>query len=100
MKYRKKQIAIEAVQFVDDDFGTKNFNEFPNWLEEAMRNEMIMLWKFNMNIDSDVKKYFEIRTLEGVMRLDKGDWLIRGVKGELYPCKDEIFKMTYERVEE
>lgn len=41
----------------------------------------------------------EIETLEGVMKANKGDWIIRGVKGELYPCKSDIFEMTYEKVE-
>ena len=39
-----------------------------------------------------------IDTLEGRMKADKGDWIIRGVKGEIYPCKPDIFNMTYERV--
>lgn len=39
-----------------------------------------------------------IRTLEGSMRADKGDWIIKGVKGEFYPCKPDIFKATYEAV--
>jgi hypothetical protein len=43
---------------------------------------------------------FYIDTLEGRMRGDKGDWLITGIKGEQYPCKDDIFKMTYELFEE
>lgn len=42
----------------------------------------------------------EIETLEGVMKADKGDWIIRGVKGELYPCKPDVFEMTYEKVED
>ena len=41
-----------------------------------------------------------IETLEGTMKADKGDWIIRGVKGELYPCKPDVFKMTYEKVDE
>lgn len=41
----------------------------------------------------------EIPTLEGTMRAAPGDWIITGVKGETYPCKDEIFKMTYEEVQ-
>ena len=40
-----------------------------------------------------------IETLEGTMKADKGDWIIRGVKGELYPCKPDVFDMTYEKVE-
>lgn len=41
----------------------------------------------------------EIETLEGTMKADKGDWIIKGVKGELYPCKPDVFEMTYEKVE-
>ena len=41
----------------------------------------------------------EIETLEGVMKADKGDWIIKGVKGELYPCKNDVFEMTYEKVD-
>ena len=41
----------------------------------------------------------EIETLEGVMKADKGDWIIKGVKGELYPCKSDVFEMTYEKVD-
>ena len=40
-----------------------------------------------------------IETLEGVMKADKGDWIIKGVKRELYPCKPDVFEMTYEKVE-
>lgn len=40
-----------------------------------------------------------IETLEGVMKAEKGDWIIKGVKGELYPCKPDVFEMTYEKVE-
>jgi hypothetical protein len=42
----------------------------------------------------------EIKTLEGTMVANPGDWIIRGVKGELYPCKPDIFEATYERVME
>lgn len=41
---------------------------------------------------------FEVETLEGVMRGDSGDWLIEGIAGELYPCKDSIFQMMYEEI--
>lgn len=43
-----------------------------------------------------VKDGIEIRTLEGTMLADEGDWIIRGVKGELYPCKPDIFEATYD----
>ena len=43
-------------------------------------------------------KEMEIETLEGTMKANKGDWIIKGVKGELYPCKPDVFEMTYEKV--
>ena len=42
----------------------------------------------------------EIETLEGTMKANKGDWIIKGVKGELYPCKPDVFEMTYKKVRE
>jgi hypothetical protein len=48
----------------------------------------------------DFAGYMDIYTLEGVMRASKGDWIIRGIKGEFYPCKPDIFTATYERVED
>ena len=42
----------------------------------------------------------EIFTLEGIMRADKGDWIITGIFGEKYPCKNDIFEQTYERIEQ
>lgn len=44
-------------------------------------------------------KEFEIKTLEGTMKADIGDWIITGVKGEQYPCKPDIFEATYDLVE-
>lgn len=45
---------------------------------------------------TDEEMYIE--TLEGLMKADVGDWIIRGVKGECYPCKPDVFDMTYEKV--
>jgi len=42
--------------------------------------------------------YLIIQTLEGEMTCNEGDWIIKGVKGEFYPCKDEVFKMTYKEL--
>lgn len=44
-------------------------------------------------------KELYIETLEGLMKADEGDWIIRGVKGEVYPCKPDVFKLTYEKVD-
>lgn len=88
MKFRKKPVVIEAYKvrdpLDDDTFPT------PQWLLAGITSGTV-----NAYTDGHV----EITTLEGVMRADVGDWIIQGVKGELYPCKPDIFEATYEPVE-
>lgn len=83
MKYRKKPVVIDAEQFKD-----------PIDKQEADYWFLKKIWW-----DSE-GHFFYIATLEGNMQVSNGDWIITGVKGEKYPCKDDIFKMTYEKVEE
>ena len=80
MKFRKKPVVIEAVQYD----GTKQS------LVELMRfGNGILLYP----------DYLVIKTPEGNHRAVIGDWIIKGVKGELYPCKPDIFAQTYESVD-
>jgi hypothetical protein len=86
-QYRKKPVVIEAVQWP----GTKFESAPPQWFIDAMhitpgQPGMVMRWEYDILIE----------TLEGQMRAKPGDWIIRGVKGELYPCKPDIFAATYE----
>jgi hypothetical protein len=83
MKFRKKPIEIEAIVW------NNNFDEIFNFME-ADNNYGIVGIK---NSNSDI---LQIRTLEGVMDAQVGDYIIRGIKGEYYPCKPDIFEMTYE----
>jgi hypothetical protein len=85
MKFRKKPVEVEAEQFTGH-----NSTEIEAWF-----------------IGHDARKYFGvenggrgvlINTLEGTMRADPGDWIIKGIKGEFYPCKPDIFEATYEEV--
>ena len=76
-KFRKKPIIIEAEQW------------FP-----GIRIEGLEIGGYFGDPDA------YIETLEGVMKLSPGDWIITGIKGEKYPCKPDIFKATYELVEE
>lgn len=83
--YVKKPIVIQAFQVHPDDGMTRQLP--PRWLFAAlMRGDVAPLEGGGLSI----------KTLEGVMRADVGDWVIQGIKGELYPCKDDIFKATYE----
>jgi len=82
MKFRKKPVVIEAVQFD----GALPVTEAPQWLFDAVVSRKV--WRAG--------NVLHIVTLEGTMTASQGDWIIQGVKGELYPCKPDIFEATYE----
>lgn len=87
MKFRKKPVVIDAYQFqnrVGED-------DRPKWLLAAIRMKVIEFMPENNH-----PPHLLIHTLEGVMKADIGDWIIKGVKGELYPIKPDIFSATYE----
>lgn len=95
MKYRKKPVVIEAVQFLGIDGGKLLFSEDqPDWLKAGFANELIRVHP----IFPDTR--LQVETLEGNMIADKEDWIICGVKQELYPCKPDVFEESYEEVDE
>ena len=69
----------------------------PDWFYEAIHSNTIITNGFG-KFTRD-QPWVTIKTLEGLMRGDCDDWIIRGVKGELYPCKPDIFALTYELAE-
>ena len=83
--YRKKLIVIEAHQL---SFG--NINWVADWCDGQVKG-------IKLPIED---RCLDIYTLEGEMRADMHDWVIKGVKGEFSPCKPNIFEQTYEKVEE
>jgi len=91
-KYRKKPVVIDAIQWPgemeEDDPRIANIEK---WCEDMGANPDNMM----MMDDGTVAIY----TLEGEMAAQPGDFIIRGIKGELYPCKPDIFEATYEKVE-
>lgn len=92
MKYRKKPVVIDAVQYKDGNFDPilRAFPEAFDW-----KGKMV-----EMAPSGEGSRWvIEIPTLEGIMTASDGDYIIRGVKGEFYPCKPEIFEMTYEKAE-
>ena len=82
MKFRKKPVVIEAIQFTDET--RDRCNNF------VRCNSVALI--------EDGKPALQIQTLEGVMIARLGDWIIKGVKGEFYPIKPDIFAETYEPV--
>ena len=79
-KFRKRPVVIEAVQIMEP--------ATPTDIIEFCPTARIVC----------AKMWMEIPTLEGVHRADYGDWIIKGIAGEFYPCKPEIFAKTYEPV--
>jgi hypothetical protein len=85
-KFRKKPVVIEAIQFFDQPEELINIQDFMGNIDITVDYK---------NIDDPKLK---IETLEGTMNASLGDWIIKGVNGEFYPCKPDIFEKTYEPV--
>lgn len=85
-RFRKKPVVIDAFQMTIEQ--RTDTSGWPDWLDEARVQGRLFVW--------DGTGRLAIRTLEGTMIVDFNDWIICGVKGELYPCKPDIFDATYE----
>lgn len=88
-KYRKNPIIVEAIKL------TRNFAEMARDFVGADNIAMYNLGEF-----AEDSCFIEITTLEGNMTANEGDYIIKGIRGEFYPCNPEIFKATYEPVAE
>lgn len=89
MQFRKKPVVIEAFRWT----GGPDQIEDPPWICAAIaRGEVSFVAPGTPSVQ------LVIRTLEGSMAANPGDWIIKGVKNELYPCKPDIFAATYEAV--
>lgn len=84
-QYRKKPIIIEAFRL--------GALPLPDWFKVALQEGIAECVG-----DDATLFYVNIMTLEGVMTAQNGDWIIKGIKSEIYPCKHDIFEMTYEAV--
>lgn len=82
MKYRKRPVVIEAFRY--------GYDPEPEWFVSRIDSGEIERYR----------RFCEIPTLEGVMRCVEGDYVVQGIKGEVYPCKADIFAATYEPVEQ
>lgn len=84
-KYVKKRVEVFATQLIDNDF--RSLDDIP--LSHCKD------WKTG---NDEFGFFVSIPTLEGVMKARNNDWIIRGIHGEYYPCKPDIFNLTYEKV--
>lgn len=82
--YRKKAVSVEARQV-----NLANLDQVAKWCNGIVRRR-----------EDNFSPRIQIMTLEGVVTAQLGDWVIKGVMGEFYPCRDDIFQMTYEPVNE
>jgi hypothetical protein len=81
MKFRKRPVVIDAYQLWPN-----NIETLEQWCGGSIKGTALPL----------ERQCIDIQTLEGEMRAEMGDWIIRGIKGEYYPCKPDIFALTYE----
>jgi hypothetical protein len=88
MKFRKKPVVIEAVQFGGS---STQAGAIKKWMEGGEYSDPPIRTRDFRSLD--------IQTMEGVMIASPGDWIIKGVAGEFYPCKPDIFAQTYEPAE-
>ena len=95
MKYRKKPVVIEARQLTPET--AEEIGAWCGAMPCKHESYSSYLWGWALNIN---ERTLRIPTLEGDMSANVGDWVIQGIAGEFYPCKPDIFEMTYERVEE
>lgn len=82
--YRKKPVEIQAIQFTGNNGG--------DVMDFVRPNNAIH------SVSEGGREVWYVRTLEGTMRISVGDYIIKGVKGEAYPCKPDIFEMTYQEL--
>jgi len=88
--YIKKPIAIQATKFIERDF-----SHWEPWVQNAYNKKE---WGYRFDENTGVPNGFIVNTLEGDMAAGPGDYLVKGVNGELYPCRGDIFEETYELV--
>ena len=84
MKFRKKPVEVEAHKLT-----VENMDFVENWCKGSIKGVSLPI----------EERCIDIQTLEGEMRAEIGDYVIKGIKGEFYPCKPDIFEMTYDIVE-
>ena len=94
-KYRKKPVVIEAIQWTG-----KNDAEIEDFVGDDLEGYGDNLVAYRPMSEQYKSKLMYIRTLEGIMTASVDDYIIRGVNGEFYPCKPDVFEKTYERVED
>lgn len=104
-KYKRKANIVDAFRWTGDHDQTED----PEWFVVCLKSGIAKVWKDIEEVgyygDPDpmvhvVEIWVEIETLEGTMRADRGDYIVKGIKGEIYPCKPDIFEANHEIIED
>ncbi|MGW7734634.1 hypothetical protein [Bacillus velezensis] len=93
-RYKKRPIEVEAFEYGTD---------WPDWFHDKVKSSDVVTYAGIIPSSDPFERseglWCEIKTLEGIMTAKEGDWIIKGINGEIYPCKPDIFKKTYEKVD-
>jgi hypothetical protein len=99
-KFRKKPVVVHAIQYIAPSYG--NITEFIEKFGDNPKEILVKVYddpdEGNNVSNMSGTSSLAIRTLEGDMKISNGDWIIRGIKGEYYPCKNDIFMNSYDSV--
>ena len=98
-QYRKKPVVIEAFQMPENAIALRE--DWPQWLVDAWETDIDAVGALKMSSGDSVNgtpSGYVVETKEGTARVAENAWIIRGIEGELYPCDDQIFRATYEKV--
>ena len=100
-KFVKRPVQIEAVRFVEVSRTKRKFGDSIEYNDSQVAQFMgrIIHVRTVPNGEPQGRTFVEISTREGVMEANVGDWIIKGIQGEFYPCKPDIFDKTYEELE-
>ena len=93
MRYRKKPVVVDVFRMTVITCARR---EFPEWFKEAMDENKVLIWG---NIE-ECEEVGYVRTEEGDMNIQLGDFIIKGIKGDIYPCKPYLFEANYEKAKE
>jgi hypothetical protein len=98
--FRKKPVVIEAHQFLGNTASVLEVYRFVNGPDSVVLKSALDHEKFESYAEVLIKTGLDIKTLEGTLKASVGDYIIKGINGEFYPCKPDIFEKTYESVED
>ena len=88
-RYKKKPVVIQAFRLV-------NNQNPPQWFSQQMNSGNIVYVQDQDPTSNKILQTVQIKTLEGTMTASDGDWIIIGVNGEIYPCKNDVFEKSYD----